>query len=122
MNTKKRILSVLVLVLLLSVLSACGSGIPDGFFAVFHGGVGEVCYMTYVYDNGDGSFDYVNVKSVTKSYGSAEWRDTVSAKKTADSVQELFDVAEKQGAYQYVTVGDEPDLYTVEEFRRMYFG
>lgn len=99
-------------------------GIPDGYIAVFHGGVGERTYETYIYkiDNGHANmgFKYVNTTSTTKSWGSYEWNSVVTGSGTVDWTDAVFTVAKENGAYSYVTIPNSDDFYTIEQFQSMF--
>lgn len=98
--------------------------IPDGYIAVFHGGSGEITYETYIYkiDNKQANygFKYINVTSTTKSWGSTEWDHKIIDKGEFSWTDLAFDVAKKNGAYSYVTLPNDNETYTIEEFQRMF--
>ncbi len=95
--------------------------IPNDYIAIFHGGVGERTYETYIYkiDNGQPNmgFKYINVTSTTTSYGSPRWEHRVTERGTVDFTDGVFNVAEKNHAYSYVTVPKSNETYTIEEFQ-----
>lgn len=97
------------------------SNIPDNYIAIFHGGVGEITYETYIYkiDNGQDNygFKYINVTSTTESYGSSKWTHKITDKGKFDWTEDAFKIAEKNGAYSYVTVPNDDKKYTIEEFQ-----
>jgi len=95
--------------------------IPNDYIAVFHGGVGEITYETYIYkidnDTPNMGFKYVNVTSTTTSYGSSKWNHRVTKRGSVGFTDEVFIVAEKNHAYSFVTVPKSNETYTIEEFR-----
>ena len=99
-------------------------GIPDDYIAVFHGGSGEVTYETYIYKEDTGhanyGFEYINVTSHTKSWGSSEWTHEITKKGKAYWTDDVFPVAEKNGAYEYVTIPNDNKTYTIDEFAGMF--
>jgi len=101
-----------------------GQNIPEGYIAVFHGGVGERTYATYIYkDNNDHSnygFTYINTTNTTKSYGSSEWYTEITERGSFTWTDGAFVVAKKNGAYSYVTVPGSNQIYTIEEFQKIF--
>ena len=101
-----------------------GSDIPEDYIAVFHGGVGELTYSTYIYkiDNGHANygFEYINTTNNTKSWGSPEWEVTITDKGKFSWTDGAFIVAKKNNAYSYVTLPNDKDTYTIEEFKGMF--
>lgn len=101
-----------------------GSDIPNDYIAIFHGGVGEQTYETYIYkiDNGHVNlgFKYINVTSTTESWGSSNWKHKINDKGEFDWTDGAFIVAKKHGAYSYVTLPNDDKIYTIEEFQSMF--
>lgn len=101
------------------------NNIPTDYIAIFHGGVGEQTYETYIYevDNGDEKikFKFINVTSTTVFWGSADWTQEINELGMLESVDDIFLVAKKHGAYSYVTVPNDDNLYSIEEFERIMF-
>ena len=95
--------------------------VPDGYIAVFHGGVGERTHETYIYkddnDKPNYGFTYINTTSTTKTWGSSEWRTVITERGSFDWTDEAFSIAEKNSAYSYVTTPDNDQTYTIEEFQ-----
>ena len=129
MKNKKTIIPLIILGMVIIILGVVISlininnkknDIPDGYIAVFHGGVGEITYETYIYkiNNGHGNlgFDYINVTSTTKSWGSSEWNSKVTKRGSVDWTDDVFIIAKENNAYSYVTVPDSDVIYTIEEF------
>lgn len=98
--------------------------VPDGYLAVFHGGVGEMTHETYIYkdNNGQGNygFTYINTTSTTKSWGSSEWKTTITKRGSFDWTDGAFVVAQENGAYSYVTIPNSDKTYSIEEFQNMF--
>ena len=98
--------------------------VPDGYLAVFHGGVGEITHETYIYkdNNGQGNygFTYINTTSTTKSWGSSEWKTTITKRGSFDWTDGAFVVAQENGAYSYVTIPNSDKTYSIEEFQNMF--
>ena len=110
MNNKKikLIFLVLITVIVLGVLGIwlylkCqnNSDIPNDYIAIFHGGVGEQTYETYIYkiDNGHANmgFKYINVTSTTPrdtSRGAtASYNNTrVTGSVSNDRLNNIYDV------------------------------
>ena len=92
--------------------------------ATFHGGVGEVTYETVIYKipNGDANmgFKYENKTCTTKRWGSSEWDCTTTKKGEVTWTESVFDVAEENGAYSYVTRPNDSKTYTLEQFADMF--
>ncbi len=132
---KKRIiiLSILSVILLIMIgiiiyfmwpVKYYNSEIPEDYIAVFHGGVGEITYSTYIYkiDNGHDNygFKYINTTNSTTYWGSSEWNVKVTDKGEFDWTDGAFVVAKKNNAYSYVTIPNSTDAYTIEEFQGMF--
>ncbi len=98
--------------------------VPDGYVAVFHGGVGERTYQTYIYkddnDQANYGFSYINTVSTTKSYGSPDWNEVVTGHGVFNWTDEAFTIAEENGAYQYVTIPGSREAYSIEDFKKMF--
>ena len=98
--------------------------IPDGYIAIFHGGAGEITYETYIYkkDNGHANFgfDYINVTNTTVSWGSSEWNSKITKRGSVQWTDDVFEVAEENGAYSYVTLPNSNETYTIEQYMSMF--
>ena len=98
--------------------------IPDGYIAIFHGGAGEITYETYIYkkDNGhaNSGFDYINVTNTTVSWGSSEWNSKITKRGSVQWTDHVFEVAEENGAYSYVTLPNSDKTYTIEQYMSMF--
>ena len=101
-----------------------GQNIPEGYIAVFHGGVGERTYETYIYkddnDHYNYGFTYINTTSTTKSWGSPEWNTEITKRGSFDWTDGAFIVAKENGAYSYVTEPGSDQIYTIEEFQKRF--
>ena len=99
------------------------SDIPNDYIAIFHGGVGEQTYETYIYKINNGhanmGFEYINVTSTTESSGSTKWKHKINNKGTFDWTDDAFKIAKEHGAYTYVTLPNNDKTYTIEEFKKM---
>ncbi len=98
--------------------------IPNGYIAVFHGGVGEITYETYIYkinnDKANSGFDYINVTNTTKHGGSTEWITKITKRGSVQWTDDVFEIAKENGAYTYVTLPNSDKIYTIEEYQRMF--
>ena len=133
---KKILLCISIVIVIIAIVVGClllnkknstsssDDKIPSGYIAVFHGGVGEQTHETYIYkiENGhdNSGFKYINVTSTTKKYGSSEWKRKVTGSGEVQWTDDVFPVAEKNGAYSYVTLPDSDKRYTIEEFQGMF--
>lgn len=133
MNNKKRKLIFLLLITMvaLGMLGFClhlkyqdNSNIPNNYIAIFHGGVGEQTYETYIYKINNGrvnmGFKYINVTSTTESLGSSNWEHKINDKGKLNWTDDAFRVAKKHGAYSYVTLPNNDNIYTIEQFQSMF--
>ncbi len=98
--------------------------IPDNYIAIFHGGVGEVTYSTYIYkiDNNRANygFKYINTVNSTVSWGSTEWRTRITGKGEVTWTDGVFAVAREHGSYDYVLLPNSDRLIQVEEFMELF--
>ena len=94
--------------------------IEDGYVAVFHGGVGERTYETYVYKD-DVGFSYVNVESTTISWGTPIWKHKKKSRGSGKTREEIVKIAEKHGADSYVSFSDDSNPHRIDEFMDMDF-
>ena len=98
--------------------------IPNDYIAIFHGGVGEQTYETYIYkiDNGHANrgFKYINVTSTTKFWGSSNRKHKINDKGEFEWTDDAFSIAKKHGAYSYVTKPNNDKIYTIEEFQEIF--
>ena len=100
------------------------SKVPSNYIAVFHGGVGEITYETYIYKDNNGhdnmGFSYINTTSTTKSWGSSEWNTRIDGRGSVTWTDDVFPVAKEHGAYSYVTIPNSDETYSIEEFTKMF--
>ena len=82
--------------------------IPNDYIAVFNGGSGEITYKTYIYKINNKKenmgFKYINTTCTTKSWGSSEYNENITAKGKITFTDGVFEVAEDNNAYSYVTI------------------
>lgn len=98
--------------------------IPDEYIAIFHGGVGEVTYQTYIYkiNNGEANrgFNYINATSTTVSWGSSEWNTKITKRGSVEWTDNVFEVAKENNAYSFVTLPNSDKAYSIEEYMNMF--
>ena len=98
--------------------------IPNDYIAVFHGGVGEITYETYIYkiDNGHSNygFKYINATSHTVSYGSPQWEQEITSKGKVTWTDDVFKIARDNGAYNYVRIPNDDKAYSIDEFQKIF--
>lgn len=101
-----------------------GDEIPDGYIAIFHGGVGEVTYQTYIYkinnEEANRGFNYINATSTTASWGSSEWNTKITKRGSVDWTDNVFEVAKENNAYSFVTLPNSDKTYSIEEYMNMF--
>lgn len=131
---KKWIIGIVVLVLIVLIIVGIAlilnkkdiddNVIPNDYIAIFHGGLGEITYETYIYkiDNGKPNygFKYINVTSTTEYWGSSNVIRKVTEKGEFDWTDGAFTTAEKNHAYSYVTVPNDSYSYSIEEFQNRF--
>lgn len=126
---KKKILIVILITLILlfiiiAVLGKSKNQIPNDYIAVFHGGIGEITYETYIYkeDNGHSNygFKYINVTISTKSWGSTESNSKITKKGTVQWTDDVFTIAKENKAYDYVKLPNDNKTYTIEEYANIF--
>jgi len=95
-----------------------GDSEKDGkLIAWFADGAGEIMHKTYVYELSDGRLRLENVKSVTESWGSPKWIDTVTGTAIVSTRQEAVEAAKKFGSCGYVMYPNDSNRpHSVEEF------
>lgn len=95
-----------------------GDSEKDGkLIAWFADGAGEIMHKTYVYELSDGRLRLENVKSVTESWGSPKWIDTVTGTAIVSTRQEAAEIAKKFGSCGYVMYPNDSNRpHSVEEF------
>ena len=95
--------------------------ITDDYIAVFHGGSGELTYLTYIYkiDNGHDNcgFEYISAES----YGmTADQTIRILDIGTVLWTEDVFPAAEANNAYDFVTLPGDRNTYTIDEFKDMF--
>lgn len=129
MKNKKML--VIVVVLIISalvvgfiVIKKNNNKIPDGYIAVFHGGVGEQTYETYIYkiDNGKENygFKYINVTTTKSLVENGKSNYKIIKRGKFDWTEKAFNVARENNAYSYVTVPYSDRMFTIDEFAPMF--
>lgn len=71
------------------------SSIEKGWLCVFEDGAGEMMRQTYVYELPDGRYKYINVESVTVSWGASKWKHVVKGTGTVDSREAIVEEARR---------------------------
>ena len=95
--------------------------IPDGYVAVFKGETSDVVYSTYVYRvKKKKSYKYVNTISTIVDFDNYVWDEKVVKKGKAKNKKELFKIAKKNFAYTYVKYQDDNNIYSVDEFDKIF--
>ena len=97
----------------------------NDYIAIFADGVGEIMQKTYVYKTDDGKYRYVNVRSVTESWGSPRWIDTLTGSGVVDTKEELVEIAKNHNSCGHVqlpfnindTDDEEYTIITYEELQ-----
>lgn len=128
MKKKVAIISIIIVLLIVFIIILFKlnnyNEIPNGYIAVFHGGVGEQTYETYIYKQNNkpenSGFDYINVTSTTISYGSSQWNKRITKKGSVQWTDDVFIVAKENNAYSYVTLPNSDKIYTIEEYMSMF--
>ena len=135
MKKKKILLIVVISLIIIAGLSAIfiitnktlkenNNNIQKGYIAIFHGGSGERTNETYIYkqDNGHNNygFDYINVTSTTKSWGSSERTSKITKRGSVQWTDDVFTVAKNNNAYDYVTLPNSDKTYTIKQYQKMF--
>ena len=98
--------------------------IPTDYIAEFCGGSGEMIYSTYIYkidnDHDNMGFTYINATHAIKYSGTDERMTTVTSKGEVTWTDDVFPVAKKNKAYDYVKIPGDDKEYTIEEFQKMF--
>ena len=130
----KKIFCVIIAVIVISIISYIivtinhnsknNNTIPNGYIAIFQGGVGERTYETYIYklDNeySNSGFDYINVINTTTYWGSTEWDTEIKKRGSVQWPEEIFRVAKEHGAYSFVKIPNSDKMYTIEEYMEIF--
>ena len=99
------IISLLVIVATSIVLNK--KDINDNYYMEFIGGSGEEIYTTYLYWDGKQDADYICTRSVTKSYGSPDWDETVIKKGHINFVQQIYEIAKNNSSFDFATINQD---------------
>ena len=98
--------------------------IGDDYVALFHGAGTDMNVLTYIYkiDNGKANygFEYINATTKTASWGSSEWKTEITSRGKFDWTDEAFKIAEDNGAYSFVTLPNDRNTYTIEDFQKIF--
>lgn len=128
---KNKKILVIIVVLIISalivgfiIIKKNNNKIPDGYIAVFHGGVGEQTYETYIYkiDNGQENygFKYINVTTTKSLVENGKSNYKIIKRGKFDWTEGAFNVARENNAYSYVTVPYSDRMFTIDEFVPMF--
>lgn len=91
--------------------------LTDDYIAIFQGGSGERIYKTYVFK--DDKYYYINVTSTTESWGSTKWNDVITKKGSAESLDEIFRIAEENYSNSFVFLPSDEKPYSIEEYKNI---
>jgi hypothetical protein len=90
--------------------------VPNDYIAVFHGGVGELTYSTYIYkiDNNQANygFKYINTTNTTKHWGSSEWNvkvTQVEQPRMLKTIRDAFEASWWAEGYETFVTGEDDD-------------
>ena len=101
--------------------------IKDNYVAVFKGETGEIAKSTYVYrvtkkKKGKKiiTYKYTNTTSTINGYDSTNWKEEVTKKGKVKKLKDLYKVAEKNEAYSYVKYMEDGEIYSIEDFKKIF--
>ena len=94
--------------------------VEDGFIAVFHGNYNGLVYETYVYNSPYDSDNNGYLLTHTASLPGHTDDPVVLGSQFVEWTDDVFTNAEKNHAYDYVSVPDATVVYTIEEFRELF--
>lgn len=86
----------------------------DGYIAILSDGAGEIVKKTYVYKTDEGKYKYINVTSVTESWGSTKWKDTLDGSGVVDTKEEIVYIAKNHDSCGYAIFPNNGTLINVE--------
>lgn len=96
--------------------------IPNDYISVFHSESGDIIYETYIYKilnvEDNQGFNYVNVTKTLN--GKNQWNTEVTHHGSVAWTDQVFEVAEENNAYSYVTLPNSEKKYTIEEYKTMF--
>ncbi|MBQ3435601.1 MAG: hypothetical protein IJH13_01120 [Bacilli bacterium] len=112
------LLSTVVIVL----FNANENSIPSGYIAVFKGESTDVVHTTYLYQGKKNKKKYSYINTITKldHNDSSMWNEEVLEQKKLKKKKDVFKVAKENGAYSYVKYEKDGNLYTIEEFKKVF--
>lgn len=93
--------------------------IPDGYIATFHGNLDDMSKETYIYkiDNGAANYGFKYINVVRSSFNIYHTEQvTLTGQGEVMWTDDVFIIAEKNNAYDYVTIPNDDKIYTIEEF------
>ena len=112
MKNKIIIIIISIIILLIGIFIVISyknyNKIEDGYMVVFHGKNNE----TYIYKYNK-NYKYINVEINNK-------KKKVTKKGTITKKEEVFEVAKKNNAYDYVTLVDKEEQYQIEDFKPLF--
>ena len=95
--------------------------IPENYIAVFHGENKGIIFETYIYkvDNKQANmgFNYINTVTVKTS---KKIKTTIAKQGEVTWTDDVFPVAKKHGAYDYVTMPNSDKQYSIEDFQILF--
>lgn len=96
--------------------------ITDDYIAVFHGGSGELTYQTYIYavDLGVGNYGYEYINSELSGMSAASIKEKIVEVGCVAWSDDVFAKAKEFGAYSYVTIPGDSEIYSIDEFSGMF--
>ena len=96
--------------------------ITDDYIAVFHGGSGELTYQTYIYavDLGVGNYGYEYINSELYGMSAASLKEKIVEVGCVAWSDDVFAKAKEFGAYSYVTIPGDSEIYSIDEFSGMF--
>lgn len=130
-NKKKILLMILLVVLFICIVlvryvfyTRFNGDLTSDYIVIFNGSVGEFNYKTYIYklDNGQANygFKYINTVENSTSWASPTRKKTIIKRGEVGWTDEIFIVAKENNAYMYVTLPNDQEKYTIEEFEKMF--
>ena len=95
--------------------------VTDDYVVVFRGESGESVRSTYLYRKKKGkktTYRYINTMNTLSGYDRTGWTEKVIKKGTIKKYEDIFEIAEGNGAYSYVKYKD-GRIYTIVSFQDM---
>ena len=106
-----------------SYMSDTKNDIPSNYIAIFKGETSSVVHTTYLYKDKKGNtieYKYINTISTLEGYDSGEWHEKVTKKGTIKKKNKIYEIAEKNEAYTYAKFSNDDQIYSVEEFKKLF--